>query len=321
LAQDTGPKGAPLVAVARVRSRLLATMKMMGVLCALMLCNVFVDGHQFLGVEEPAASTTVPPLEGPAHEDNFQDEVVDQADHEFDMISGGDDCVSWEDLKKSADAQFDEEEDDYEPPSPSAAEKEENEKIKAVMLDNLEMEFGNADSDKDGCVSKAEFKAAGETEGPSPGFEKTKLKDMSEDELTEEMNQEDRLEFDAMDKNNDTKVSESEAYDYASGNMPAADINSEDLDEMFKACDTDGDGFITFEEFQGAGQEIEGDGNEMKHAKSFPTSPPKPMAGGINFKVFMLKRKIANVRMEVTKKSLAHKPPLKFMSRLLNRRK
>lgn len=313
-------RASPLLHVARARSHLLETMKMIGVLCALVSCQVIVNG---LLVREPGAGPAsdndkTPPLEGPAHDDNFQDEIVDQADHEFNMISGGDDCVSWEDMKNTFDAQFEEDEDTPDPVSLSDAEKEENEEIKAEMLENLKTCYGNADSDKDGCVNKAEFKASGEMEGPPPGFEENKLEDMSEEELTDEMLKEDRLEFDAMDDNKDGMISQTEAYEFADNNMPAADVNSDDLDEMFSTADINGDGFITFDEFEGAGQEIEGDGNEMENANPMPTSPPP---GGINFKVFMLKRKISNERKKVTMKMLAHKPPLKFMASLLNRRK
>jgi Ca2+-binding EF-hand superfamily protein len=322
-------------------------MKMSASLCALLLCAVFTDGLHFLRDGQPdelpekaekaekaepkkaekgekaektepekaekSAPTqaheqpggTQPPLEGPAHKDNFQDEIVDQADPEFDMLSGGDGCVSWDDAYKVLEEQFQEGAPDL--ASQTEAEKKEMEEVKKTMIADLHLMMKHADKNGDDCVDKAEFEAAEEMEGPPPGFEEKKVKEIGEEALTEEQIKEDHLEFDAMDRSGDGKVSKTEAYGYASENMPQADINDEDLDEMFKAADTDGDGEITFEEFEGAGKEIEGDGKEMQDAV--------PMT----FKVFAWRRKTGAVRAKVSKKMLAHKPPLKIMSALLNK--
>jgi len=296
-------------------------MKMIAILCALALCNVFTDGLHFLGHEEPVDDASTPPLEGPAHNDNFQDEIVDQADPEFDMVAGADGdkkSVSLEDVVKPLNEQFQEGAPDL--ASQSAAEKEETEEIKRQMTENLKDQFEHADTNGDGSLDKAEFEAAGEFEGPAPGFEKKKEEEIGTEALTEEMIKEDKAEFDAMDESGNGKVDRSETYNYASKNMPQADVNDEDLDEMFNAADTNGDGSITFEEFEGAGQEIEGDGNEMEKATPMCDEHPCLLQSTIAFKIFpVLKRKKANLRALVTKRMLALKPPLKVMSSLLNR--
>merc|ERR1719421_2441808 len=63
-----------------------------------------------------------------------------------------------------------------------------------------------------------------------------------------------------MDSSGDGKVSKQEAYDFAGQGMPQADIDQSDMDGFFDDADTNDDGFISFDEFYGAGEEIEGDG-------------------------------------------------------------
>lgn len=243
---------------------------------------------------EPAAKEkeAPPPLKGPAHKDNLQDELVDQADPEFDMVSGGDDCISWEDLKKPLIEQFQHDSPDNE--HITEEEKEDIAKIEGQMIDDLSMQFSHADTNRDKCIDKAEFKAAGELEGPPPGFQKTKTKMIGKKEFTEQQLKEDRHEFDAMDRNGDGKVSKPELYHYADQNMDQADIQMEQVEEMFADTDTNKDGFISFKEFEGAGEEIEGDGNEMEKVKPMkPSNHTEP----VSFKIHKARK--------IVKKSMA----------------
>jgi len=68
------------------------------------------------------------------------------------------------------------------------------------------------------------------------------------------------LVFHATDKNKDLKISESEAYNVmaAVDQNGASTISSVEVDAIFKAADKDKDGFLNFEEFQGAGEAYKG---------------------------------------------------------------
>lgn len=224
----------------------------------------------------PAEGEKTKPLEGPAHNDNFQDEVVDQADPEFGMYSGGDNCITFEEAKKPFDEQMDK---DARPDQlMTEDQKEATKEWKEEALQDLKMMYDHADKNHDGCLDQAEFKAAGEMEGPPPGFEKESIDKIQEEsdgnktadeaakEFEEQMANQEKLEFDAMDTNGDHKVSQAEAYAYASERLPEADIDSTEMDEMFNDADLNGDKFLTFEEFIGAGKAIEGDGKEMEKA-------------------------------------------------------
>jgi len=317
--------------------------------CALLLCSLLVQGVRFLGDDKsseadpkatPAKDGKDPkkdaggkPLEGAAHTDNFQDEIVDQADPEFEMVSGGDGCISWEDMKKPLEQQFEEIHGEHEKAGTldEATEREE-ECIRNDMLADLRMMFEYADAleKEDGCVNKTEFKDAAEMEGPPPGFEKKKTEEMAENgegrcgmdmpngtkkgspeakaaaeaEFAKQMQAEEHAEFRAMDTNNDSRISQQEAYTYASEGMPQADVTSTDMDGMFKDADKNGDGFITFEEFTSAGEAIEGDGNEMQTAQ--------PMS----LKIFSSKK--WTLRMGVQRRLLAHDPPLRMLSNMIS---
>jgi Ca2+-binding EF-hand superfamily protein len=193
--------------------------------------------------------------------DNFQDEVVDQADVQFKRLSGGDDCIDMDDAHKPVDKQFDEEAVN----AISDQEKEDLENFKQEMLAEVEHMWNDANTDNNECVDKAEFKAAMEMEAdpseemqPPKGSGKDAAK--AEAEWQRHREEENQKEFEAMDTSNDGQVSRSEAYDYAETRMPQADISQEKLDEMFDKADTNDDNFISQEEFNGAGKEYEGDG-------------------------------------------------------------
>jgi len=192
-------------------------------------------------------------------------QLVDQADPEFKKMSGGDDCISWEDTLKTLEKQFQEGAPDQ--GTVSEADRAANEEIKSGMIRDMKLMYHNADKNKDGCIDRKEFKAAGELEGPPPGFQGAKTEEMGKTEFEEESANEDRFEFDAMDRSGDGKISKSEAYHYVNDNMPQADADMSEVDAMFSDTDTNKDGFITFDEFTQAGQQIEGDGNEMESAE------------------------------------------------------
>jgi Ca2+-binding EF-hand superfamily protein len=69
------------------------------------------------------------------------------------------------------------------------------------------------------------------------------------------------LVFHATDSNKDEKISESESYRVmaAVDNTGSATISSVEADAIFKAADKDKDGFLNFEEFQGAGEAYKGE--------------------------------------------------------------
>jgi len=214
---------------------------------------------------------SVSQLNGTAHKDNFEEEVIDQADPEFDMVSGGDDCINL------TDAQIPYEESFQHGAMGKAIWTEEQKKkaqgAEQQIMANLKMLFDFADSNGDGCINRTEFQAAAEMEGPPPGYQRRKTWMVGAANFSEELKEEDRFEFKAMDRNADGKVSQSEAYHYAGENMPQADIDEQVLKDIFEETDINGDKFITFEEFVNAGSEYEGDGKEMQLAEPmWPTS-------------------------------------------------
>lgn len=172
-------------------------------------------------------------------------------------------------------------------------------------------DYADSIDKQDGCITKEEFKAAEELEGPPPGFEKKKATEMNPEDpaaaeaaLAEQQAEQDRYMFDAMDSSGDGKVSKQEAYTYAGENMDAADIDQQQLDAMFDSTDVNGDGVLTFDEFTGAGAQVKGDGDEMSKAE--------PM----KFKIMKVRR--VSTRTRVAKKLLARKPSLKVMAHLWN---
>lgn len=215
-------------------------------------------------------------LSGPAHEDNFQEEIVDQADPEFDMASFGDNCINLTDAEQPVREAWQE----GAPARDNLGESEaDSDTSKEEMLADLKIRFNHADSNHDGCIDETEFKAAGEMEGPPPGYQKEKIDEMGEEEFEQKMKEEEKFEFDAMDRNGDGKISVPEAYHYTDENLPNADMSSQELQHLFKDCDLNRDKFLDFDEFTGCGPNHKGDGNEMEDAE--------PMA----LKIFKLNKK------------------------------
>jgi len=218
------------------------------------------------GAKKEPADDKPPPLKGPAHSDNFQDELVDQADPEFKMLDAdGDGCVTVEETKVVMRQQFQQGAPDIN--SMPEQDKKEMEQMMERFEEEAENMFGFVDKNKDQCIDKTEFKAAQEMEGPPPGYQSTMEDEMGEEEFEEYMEEDEKAEFDFMDRSGDGKISKTEAYNYADKNMPHADISKEMLDNMFDATDTNKDGFLTFDEFSDAGKNYDGDGNEMENAE------------------------------------------------------
>lgn len=244
-----------------------ASLLIVGVPCARFLENDAPEAPPVYPVSgiAPTMKDINVSLSGPAHEDNFNDEVIDQADPEFDMLAGGDDCINLTDAEAPYNAGF--QRNAMGRAIWTEKEKKKHEEAESSVLDNVKMQFAHADSDGDGCVNRTEFKAVAEMEGPPPGFEAMKTMQMGIENFTKELEAEDRLEFDTMDRNHDGKVSMSEAYHFAAENMPQAEIDEQILKTMFEKADTNRDKFLTFEEFLAAGRGYQGDGNETVKAK------------------------------------------------------
>jgi len=297
---------------------LLSLMKMFSGLILLLWCSVCSQASQFLkngAAPVKAAPAKAAPAKGeakgkdaasagPAHSDNFQEELVDQADPEFDMISGGDGCMSWDDMHKVLTEQFQVGASD--PAGMTEEMKKEETEMKEMIMKDEKMIFDHSDTNKDGCLDKAEFKGAGEMEGPPPGFQKKKQAKMGDEAFDNQMEDEEKFEFNSMDTSNDGKISKTESYHYVNENMPQADIDQTQMDTMFDDADTDEDGFLSFEEFSQAGEEIDGDGNEMEKV------PPM-----VFFTILEGKKGV--LISAAKKRLLAHKPPLKIMAILLGK--
>merc|ERR1719454_2697706 len=158
--------------------------------------------------DEPAGDAPAGEAEAPAGEgkgDNFQDEIVDQADPEFDMVSGGDDCISWDDVKSMVEAGFTEED------GMTEEQKQEQESIKNDIIADYKNQWHFMDKNEDGCVDKQEFKAANEMEGPPPEYS-GKEADMSDEEMEQFQKEQAKAEFDNMDSSGDGQISKQEAY-------------------------------------------------------------------------------------------------------------
>lgn len=185
-------------------------------------------------------------------QDNFQDELIDQADPEFKMYSRGDDCISWDDMVHVVMQQCQ-----------KCSRKEKKQIIKREM-ERIHSAFVEADENKDECVDKKEFKKAHEFEGTAP----------EKPENAKEQNADD---FELMDRNNDEMISESEAMHFCEENMPHADLDYSEFKKMFDSADADKDGFVSRKEFDKAGERYEGDGSEVP-----PPAPPKNSSNSSN---------------------------------------
>jgi len=276
--------------------------------------------------------------------DTFAGEVVDQADVEFNKMSGGDDCISKKDAYKALESMMNE-------GGPMSPEEEQVfREHKAALKSEIKHNFHETDKDGDGCITRKEFKADNEMESPDtpaemmgdamqeppmvpgepePGFAEVdkdqngvlntteftafmnaletnpsyitdgmfeyldvdanrqlnktefehpfvkfdqnpkKLEKLIEKYYLQFQEEMQAAEFNMMDTNGDKKISLSEAFDFASNNMPQADINSVELEKIFKASDINQDKFLSFDEYKSAGKSYKGDGpGQFFHMRS-----------------------------------------------------
>jgi len=205
------------------------------------------------------------PLKGPAHRDNLQDELVDQADPQFSMLDAdGDKCVTMAEQDAVMEKQFQQGAPDLK--TQTEQQKKKMQQVMDMMRGQAKKMFNFVDKNNDACIDRAEFKAAQEMEGPPPGYQETMQDEMGEEKFKKQLKEERRAEFGFMDRSGDGQISKTEVYNYADKNMPQADISKEKLDALFDDTDVNKDGFVTYDEFLKSGQNHDGDGNEMEKA-------------------------------------------------------
>lgn len=166
--------------------------------------------------------------------DNFVDEVVDQANVDFEMMDADKNgCISAKEMTKTLRDQV------------RAADGKGyywQEKQVANGHDHMEDEvhdkIESADADGNGCLNKEEFK-----------------------KVQKAFNQCSK-QFVLMDVNGDGKVSRQESANYVSHHMDHADLNYSKLRAIFEAADVNKDNYLTEQEFCTAGPKYEGDGDK-----------------------------------------------------------
>lgn len=166
--------------------------------------------------------------------DNFVDEVVDQANVDFDMMDADKSgCISAKEMTKTLREQV-----------RSADGKgyywQEKQVTKGHdhMEDEVKDKIDSADADGNGCLNKEEF-----------------------EKVQKAFNQCSK-QFVLMDVNGDGKVSRQESANYVSHHMDHADLNYSKLAKIFQAADVNKDNYLTEQEFCTAGQKYDGDGDK-----------------------------------------------------------
>lgn len=176
-------------------------------------------------------TTTTTTTTGP---DNFADEVVDQANVDFDMLDAdGDGCISPEEMTKTIKDQVKVAESrDYYWHGPQIK------KGRKTIVKKMTVRVGDADVNKDNCTTKEEFEALHHAIGDC------------------------KTQFKLMDVNQDGKVSRQEAATFVSDNMDHADLSWDKLRNIFKTADVNGDKYLSEPEFCEAGPRYKGDGDD-----------------------------------------------------------
>lgn len=185
-------------------------------------------------------------------DDALASELVDQADPEFDAMSGGDDCIDMDDMEKFVDSQLGPAPqcDPGVPEGHCQAELEEYNDMKADMHDYAKTMHAYADrcvtGKEDDCVDRKEFVKVNEMEGPPPGFEESAAEGMTEGELEEASSAPGCELFDA---NEDGVISKSEVK------AKAKELGEDDMSANFMAdvytefMDKDGNPGVSCEEY------------------------------------------------------------------------
>jgi len=191
--------------------------------------------------------------------DNFHEEIIDQADPEFDRMQHsmqrGHRCISKRDAANTLKDQM---QTDARHMTPNA--RAEYERTEKTLMEDGGRVFDYSDKDKSGCLDKAEFEAMGEWEGSPPGFEKMLRQLISKKDLAKREKRQLKFQFNMYDTNGDHQLSKSEVYNFVSENMPHADLSATKMAKMFADADENSNGFVAWLEFRTAGERIDGDG-------------------------------------------------------------
>jgi len=167
--------------------------------------------------------------------DTAADELVDQANPNFEKISNGDGCIDEQELLAVSMSRV--------PPGPERDEL-------APQIEEMTSTFFkamDAIDQENGCISEDEFRKGNSGASPPP------------DAPSEEVKQFRKVQFDAMDQNEDHRVSRSEAYDFVA-HLEHASVHQEKVDAIFKAADANYDKFLSEDEYMNAGAAYKGDG-------------------------------------------------------------
>jgi len=165
--------------------------------------------------------------------DSLGDELVDQANPNFEKISKGDGCISFEELYGISLSRI-----------PEGPDRDE---LAPKVKELTKPCFEAMDTSHDGCIDELEFKEGGAGASPPPNVPS---------EVEVEMR---KVQFEAMDQNNDHRISRPEAYDFVA-DLEHASVSNTKVDAVFNAADTDFNKFLSEDEFLSAGQKYKGDG-------------------------------------------------------------
>jgi len=178
-----------------------------------------------------------PPL--PA--DNYHTEMMDQANPEFHRVDADQSgCVSFDEIKAPLMKQL----DHFDKAMVTAWQHEKVAGVKKKYVKDLFKTFNASDADQDSCLDFEEWSTSRVHQVPNC-----------------------KASFFIMDANGDGKVSQSEAYEFASKHMQHADIKHNQMWDLFKDADLDANNFISEKEFCTAGVNHKGDGKEAGYHK------------------------------------------------------
>lgn len=189
-----------------------------------------------------AAATTAPPATTTqttttsSGKDAFSDELLDQANADFDMMdTNHNGCLEVEEMDEQIEEQVARAEHrnyqwQQEKVADGAAEQKEE----------IEHEHAHADANGDGCLDKQEFEKVHHQVHTSSCHTK----------------------FVMMDHNGDSVISRQEAATHTYDHTPQADISYDKFRDIFEASDTNHDNYLTEEEFCASGEMYKGDGTD-----------------------------------------------------------
>jgi len=189
----------------------------------------------------PAPAAGPGPGPSPMPADNFHTEALDQANPEFHRVDADkNDCVSFDEIKAPLLKQLTE----FDKMMVTAWQHEKVGEVKKKYVKDLFKSFNASDENQDSCLDFAEWKTSRVHQVPNC-----------------------KASFFIMDANGDGKVSQSEAYEFASEHMHHADIKHNQMWDLFQDADLDANNFISEKEFCTAGANHQGDGKEAQYHK------------------------------------------------------